>query len=176
MRIANEIERLRTAHPEGKKSAQWLSDRTHELGHRVGRSRISDLETGRRKRMDVTELMVIAEALGIPPVQLLFPGLLNGESEYLPGKTDTAWNALQRFTGETSKPGDILAAGRRNRDLTLMRILAAAEVEEAELRAPIAAVRPEELARTETRLAELERTKALLCQNLEEAGYTTKEG
>lgn len=103
-RVAREIERRRTSSPAGKRSAQWLSDRTHELGYRVGRSRISDLETGRRRRMDIAELLIIAEALEVTPVELLFPGLPDGEVEYLPGKTTSAWDALKRATGEISSP------------------------------------------------------------------------
>lgn len=119
-RIAKEIERRRTHSPSGKLSAQWLSDRTHELGHRVGRSRISDLETGRRKRMDITELIVLAEALDVPPVELLFPGLMTDQCEFLPGQFTTAWNSLKRFTGEHAL-GGIAMRDQREYHLSLMR-------------------------------------------------------
>jgi len=42
-RVASELKKLRAEH-----TVQWLSDRTAELGHRIGRSRISDLERGDR--------------------------------------------------------------------------------------------------------------------------------
>lgn len=60
-RIALEIRRLR-----GKRSAQWLADRTSELGSPVSRSVISDLEVGRRRHIAVAELVVIARALDTP--------------------------------------------------------------------------------------------------------------
>lgn len=156
--IAREIERLRTR-PTNKRSAQWLSDRTAELGHRVGRSRISDLETGRRKRMDITELIVLAEALEVPAVQLLFPGLPDGESEYLPGRTDTAWKALCHFTGETTPSNDLLnSAGKPNESMTIIRLLAQVDWELATTKD---AKRREDLALT----------RYALRQNLAQAGF-----
>lgn len=67
-RIGAEIKRLR-----GKRSAQWLSDRTRELGCPVTRAVISDVEVGRRRYVTVTELVVIALALDTAPVALIYP-------------------------------------------------------------------------------------------------------
>ncbi|WP_078309191.1 MULTISPECIES: helix-turn-helix domain-containing protein [unclassified Mycobacterium] len=66
--IAAEVRRLR-----GKRSAQWLSDRTAELGHTVTRSVITDLENGRRKYVTIAELIVLAAALNTYPIALLYP-------------------------------------------------------------------------------------------------------
>lgn len=94
-RVAAEIKQLR-----GERSAQWLSDRTAELGHRVTRSRISDIETGRRTRIDITEVLILAAALDVPPLLLLFPGVPNEPSEPLPGRRSLTWWAAQWFAGE----------------------------------------------------------------------------
>lgn len=68
--IATEIRHLR-----GDRSAQWLSDRTDELGHRVTRSIITDLETGRRKYISLAELTVLAAALDTYPIALAYPDI-----------------------------------------------------------------------------------------------------
>jgi hypothetical protein len=93
-RVAEELRRLR-----GENSVQWLSDRTAELGYRVSRSTISDMEVGRRTRFEVAELIVLAAALGVPPVALLYPGVLTEEVELLPGVSCTAFDAAQWFSG-----------------------------------------------------------------------------
>ena len=55
----------------GDRSLQWLESRTGELGMRVGRGAISRLENGRRDSVSVTEWLVLAEALGVFPPELL---------------------------------------------------------------------------------------------------------
>lgn len=99
-RIADAIRARR-----GSNSAQWLSDQTAELGYRVTRSRISDLETGRRNRIDVTELMMLARALGIPPLLLLYPGTPGETVRPLPPTESgtpesTSIDAAMWFSGE----------------------------------------------------------------------------
>lgn len=81
----------------GRRSAQWLSDATAALGHRVTRTLITDLEIGRRKGVAVHELAVLAAALGVTPAVLLTWGAVpDGTVEYLPGRAldpvyVTAW-------------------------------------------------------------------------------------
>jgi hypothetical protein len=94
-RIAAEVKRLR-----GDRSAQWLSDRTAELGYRITRSRISAMETGRHSKIGVDELIIIAAALEVAPIQLVYPGLPNADTDALPYAPTTAWNALLWFSGE----------------------------------------------------------------------------
>lgn len=86
---------------EGR-SDQWIADRTKELGHPLSRTAISEYRRGVRKSMPVTDLMIIAQALRVPPVTLLFPNLPNGEVVLVPS-TDrpTALDSLFWFTGET---------------------------------------------------------------------------
>ena len=52
-------------------SAAALSERTAALGHPISRAVISDFETGRKRGLEVAELVVIARALDVPPIQLL---------------------------------------------------------------------------------------------------------
>lgn len=85
----------------GKHSDQWIADRTAMLGHPMSRTAISEYRRGKRKIVPVTDLFVIAAALGVPPVALLFPGLPDARSELIPA-TDkpVAFDALQWVTGE----------------------------------------------------------------------------
>jgi transcriptional regulator with XRE-family HTH domain len=96
-RIAAEIKRLR-----GERSGQWLSDRTAELGHRVSRSTISEIETGRRKSITVTDLILLAWALRVPPIRLLYPELPDGRVEIIPGWPASSIEAATWFSGETT--------------------------------------------------------------------------
>src|SRR5260370_22197613 len=89
-RVAREITRLR-----GSNSAQWLSDRTDELGHRVSRSVIADMENGRRRYITAAELIVLAAALETAPVALLYPAPYDESVEYLPGCEIARFDAAQ---------------------------------------------------------------------------------
>lgn len=101
-RIAETIKRLR-----GKRSGQWLSDRTNQIGHRVSRTAISELENGKRKSVTTAELCVLAWALDVPPAQLLFPALPDGVVEVVPNVTTRSVFAATWFTGEgTFQDGD----------------------------------------------------------------------
>lgn len=84
-------------------SAQGLSDRTADLGHQVNRSVIANLETGRRAVLPIADLLVLARALGTPPLALMVQ--LNGESEQeiLPGTTVEPWTAATWITDEFSR-------------------------------------------------------------------------
>jgi len=93
-RIADAVKALR-----GKRSAQWLADRTAELGHPISRTAISNLEVKRKHAVDVPELIVLARALGVPPLLLLYPALSAGEVEVLPGHRTSSWSAGQWFAG-----------------------------------------------------------------------------
>lgn len=93
-RIAGEVRRLREPH-----SAQWLSDRTAELGHTVSRAVITDLENGRRKYVTTAELIVLAEALQTAPIALLYPPPYNDGVEALPDNYMPKIDALLRFSG-----------------------------------------------------------------------------
>jgi hypothetical protein len=89
----------------GERSAQWLADETERLGHRVSRDSITNIENGRKSTLDICELLILAAALDVPAVGLLFPNLPDGQVELSPGKWMPADDALFRFTGEHGPQG-----------------------------------------------------------------------
>lgn len=114
-RVGEQIKTLR-----GKlRSAQWLADRTVELGHPVSRTAISEFETNKRKTISVADLTVLAAALGVPPIALIFPDLPDGKVEALPGVEATSIAAAQWFSGDGPNPSGApvdnqqIAASRR---------------------------------------------------------------
>jgi hypothetical protein len=86
----------------GKHSAQWLSDQTEALGYKVSRSTITDIENGRRKYISTAELSVIAWALCVAPVRLLYPNLPDGDVEVIPSVPTASIHAATWFSGETT--------------------------------------------------------------------------
>ncbi|AMU28040.1 Conserved protein of uncharacterised function%2C possible DNA binding protein [Mycobacteroides abscessus] len=91
---------------EGR-SMQWLSDRTEELGHRVSRSVLSDLETGRRRYLTTVEMTMISAALNVSPVTLLYPGPYDATVELIPHVEVTELRAAEWFSGNGFYRGDI---------------------------------------------------------------------
>ncbi|CAM60322.1 MULTISPECIES: DNA-binding protein [Mycobacteroides] len=88
------------------RSATWLSDRTAELGYRVPATVISKLDSGHRGSvLGVAELVVLAAALDMPPVALLYPALPDGEVDLLPGEPVRSLNAVEWFSGHTPRSG-----------------------------------------------------------------------
>ncbi|MEU4581759.1 helix-turn-helix transcriptional regulator [Kitasatospora aureofaciens] len=81
-------------------SAQDVADETGNLGYEVPRNVIANWESGRRKTITIPELIVVAEALDIAPVELLFSPALGGWIDYLPELSHDRWSALTHFTGE----------------------------------------------------------------------------
>jgi hypothetical protein len=94
LRVAQEVRRLREP-----RSAQWLANRTKELGHELTRSVIADLENGRRRHVTIAELVVLAAALETPAVALLYPPPLDKEVRVLPKLTTTRFMAAEEFCG-----------------------------------------------------------------------------
>ena len=98
-RIAATVRQLR-----GDRSGQWLSDETAKAGHRIARTTISELESGKRKTVTTAELCVLAWALKVPPVRLLYPDLPDGPVEIVPGVTVPSIKAATWFSGEAPNP------------------------------------------------------------------------
>lgn len=88
----------------GTRSAQWLADETERLGYPISRAAIANYESGRKKGLDVVELMVIAAVLDVPPVALLYPELPDGGVEVLPTLRVKSWDAAAWVTGEGLSP------------------------------------------------------------------------
>jgi transcriptional regulator with XRE-family HTH domain len=86
----------------GKKmTVQALADRCAELGLPLGRVTITKLERGNRQAITPAEVMVLAAALEVPPVELLFP-IGAAEAEILPGRMVATRHALGWFCGSLS--------------------------------------------------------------------------
>jgi len=86
---------------------QELADRCTELGYPMRRTTLSNLESGLRKSITLHEVLIIAVALGVPPVMLVFPGLPTEPVEYRPGVTIESWPAARWFTGEYGDPSGL---------------------------------------------------------------------
>lgn len=104
-RIAGEIRRLRE--DVLGVSGQRLSDRTAELGHRVSRSTISEIETGRRKSITVADLVILAAALDTVPIALIYPGPYGGDVRVLPDLSAPQIWAVRWFAGELRTISDV---------------------------------------------------------------------
>lgn len=84
----------------GKLSAQQLAERCAELGMpSISRIVITKLENGRRETVSTAELLVLGQALGVPPILLLFPVGSASAIEALPGVKASPWEACRWFLG-----------------------------------------------------------------------------
>jgi len=95
--VAREVRRYRD---ERKLSAQQLEERTAEFGMRIPRSVLANLESGRREVVSPAEVVVLAAALGVAPVELLSPVGFDQQVEMLPGRMMDPLSAMRWFTGE----------------------------------------------------------------------------
>jgi transcriptional regulator with XRE-family HTH domain len=95
--VAREIRRYRD---ERKLSAQQLADRTAELGMEIPRSVLANLESGRRETVTVPEILVLAAALQVAPVELLCPVGFDEQIEILPGRMMDPLSASRWVDGE----------------------------------------------------------------------------
>lgn len=93
-RIARAIKDAR-----GQKSAQVIADETERLGLRLTRDTIANIENGRKKSVEVPELIILAKALGVPPLSLIYPDLVDTPVEALPGVDKTSGDAALSFCG-----------------------------------------------------------------------------
>ncbi|WP_333769318.1 helix-turn-helix domain-containing protein [Streptomyces sp. IBSBF 2435] len=96
-RVADTVRRLRE---ERGMTAQEVADACAALGHRMPRSVIANLENGRRSGIDLTELLVLAKVLDVPPVALLVPAGQVSSVELLPGRDMPTDEALEWVSGE----------------------------------------------------------------------------
>ena len=86
---------------ELKLTAQQLAERTKILGYPISRVAISKIEGNKRAgKFDVAELLVLAQALELRPVSLLFPDAPDQDVEILPGSTTSTLQATAWFSGD----------------------------------------------------------------------------
>ena len=95
-RIAAEIKALR-----GERSGQWLSDETAAIGHRVSRSTISEIETGKRQTISIDAVIVLSAALKVSVADLLYPGL--DDVEMLPDRVVRRGQAIEALVGTVER-------------------------------------------------------------------------
>lgn len=93
-RIARAIKAAR-----GDRSAQVIADETARLGFPITRDTIANIENGRKKSVDVPELIVLAKALGVPPLSLIYPDLVDSPVEAYPGVDKASGDAALSFCG-----------------------------------------------------------------------------
>jgi transcriptional regulator with XRE-family HTH domain len=118
-------------------TAQQLAERCKDLGAPIHRTTITKIENG-RTRFDVGELFILAAALDVPPLVLLYPDLPAGEVEIIPDRPGTSWDAYLWATGmapsflnpDTPSKGAQLVNAVRDRH-QLMAELARLQVEKA---------------------------------------------
>jgi transcriptional regulator with XRE-family HTH domain len=104
-----------------RKALEWsapdLVDACAVLGYpKLTRAIVSKIETGTRESVTIGELLVLAKALRIPPVSLVFP-LTSGDVHQTPTTVTSAWEAAAWFTGETALDGVAALEGTPRGDL-----------------------------------------------------------
>ncbi len=82
-----------------------LAARMGQLGMPLNLNGINKIERGARG-VDLDELVVLARALDVPPLLLIFPIGRQQTVEVLPGVHAPAWPAALWFTGEELFPGE----------------------------------------------------------------------
>ncbi len=97
--VAGEVRRYRERQ-QPRMRAQQLSDRTGELGMLIPRSVLANLESGRRETVSVAEIMVLAAALNVSPIELMCPAGFGRQAEVLPGRLVDWPEVMRWFTGE----------------------------------------------------------------------------
>lgn len=96
---AREVRRYRERQ-RPKMSVQKLADKTDELGMPIPRSVLANLESGRRDTISVAEVLVLAAALDVAPIDLICPVGFDKQTEMLPGAAMDPLSAMRWFTGE----------------------------------------------------------------------------
>jgi hypothetical protein len=66
----------------------------------IPRSVLANLESGRRDTVSVAEVLVLAAALDIAPIDLICPVEFDKQTKMLPGRAIDPLSAMRWFTGE----------------------------------------------------------------------------
>ena len=105
--------RQRATDADGKRlTVQALADRCAELGLPLARLTITKLERGLRQAITPAEIMVLAAALDVSPVELIFPVGRQNRTEVLPGIEGRTQDAAQWFAGDLNLNREALAEGQ----------------------------------------------------------------
>ncbi|MFD7087277.1 helix-turn-helix domain-containing protein [Streptomyces sp. NPDC059896] len=130
--VASEVRRRRK---ELGWSAQDLADRCEEIGYPIPRNVIANMESGRRAVLPLVEVMVLAKALRMFPISLIYPVGYAARVRRLPYEDPRpTWDALQWFTGSSAADDapDYMLDHFLAHDLELRSALAAVESEDYE--------------------------------------------
>lgn len=105
-------------------SASQLANRTKEIGYPITRGAIAKIESNSRSaKLDVNELLVLAAALQIAPVDLLFPGFPSFGNEVVPQCHLRAIQAGDWFSAsEDYRPFGIARAPRSGDSIEMRRL------------------------------------------------------
>ncbi|WP_250306283.1 helix-turn-helix domain-containing protein [Streptomyces sp. A 4/2] len=97
--VAGEVRRRRK---ELRWSAQDLADRCEEIGYPIPRNVLANMESGRRATLPLVEIMVLAKALRMTPIALIYPVGYVPEVRPFPYEDPMpTWDVLQWFTGDS---------------------------------------------------------------------------
>lgn len=81
-------------------SVTQLADATESLGYPIHRVAIGKIESGNRLgKLDTSELVILAKALGVEPLSLLYPDMLDGGVEVTPNDSQSSQQAVKWFCG-----------------------------------------------------------------------------
>ncbi|WP_445395046.1 helix-turn-helix domain-containing protein [Streptomyces sp. LE64] len=130
--VAGEVRRRRK---ELGWSAQDLADRCEGIGYPIPRNVIANMESGRRASLPLVEVMVLAKALRMSPISLIYPVGYVDEVRQLPYQDpQPAFDALQWFTGSSAADDatDYMLDHFLAHDLEVRSALAAVESEDYE--------------------------------------------
>jgi hypothetical protein len=84
----------------GPETGDVLGYSVGALGYPIPRTVLANLETGRRSLVSLAEIFVIAQALDVAPVSLIFPLGTATDVQLRPGKDTPTWEAMTWFAGE----------------------------------------------------------------------------
>jgi transcriptional regulator with XRE-family HTH domain len=94
--IGRAVKRAREAR---KLSGEALSQRCTALGYPIARTVIANLENGRRPGANVHEVVILARALDVAPLDLIFPAAWMDQVPLLPDAEHDVLAAAQWFAG-----------------------------------------------------------------------------
>ncbi|MGD6753401.1 helix-turn-helix domain-containing protein [Streptomyces sp. BH105] len=133
--MATVADAVRRRRKELRWSAQDLADKCEEVGYPIPRNVIANMESGRRANLPLVEIMVLARALRVTPISLIYPVGYVPQVRALPYEDPRpTWDVLQWFTGQNPDFGseDSMLDHFLAHDLELRAALAAVESEEHE--------------------------------------------
>jgi transcriptional regulator with XRE-family HTH domain len=82
-----------------------ISAKLAELGQPIPTLGLTRIEKGER-RVDIDEVVALAQVFGVPPIALMFPIGHAEETELLPGQRLDPWHAAKWFMGKETLGGE----------------------------------------------------------------------